>query len=72
MTLKEFLEKYVSPTEFISVYIHGKDFFVDNVIYLSAARRVLESDLWSSFFDYKLFEVNNSRDRGLVINIKGE
>lgn len=71
MTLKEFLEEYVSPVQDVSVYVHGKDSFGDIVIYLASAGHVLESDLWKRFFEYKVAEVFSNSD-GLGINIKGE
>ena len=72
MTLKEFLEKYVSPTQYVSVFLYGDDgCYRDTVVYLAFARRVLELDLWSKFLDYEIVNVSNDRE-SLVIEIKGE
>lgn len=69
MTLKEFLENYVSSIQYVSVYVHGNGSFGDTVIYLASAGHVLESDLWARFFEYKVSEVFSNSD-GLGINIK--
>lgn len=71
MTLKEFLDQYVSPGEPISVFVVDKEgFYVDTAIYFKLARDVVEGKVGKEYYNYKVAFVRSGNS--LIIDVKGE
>lgn len=74
MTLKEFLEKYVWLSDYVTVFRTRDDsLYADTLIYLARAATILRDDIWSRFLDYEVVRVASiSQGLSLMIEVKGE
>ena len=71
MTLKEFLDQYVSPDEPSSVFVVDKEgFYIDTAIYFTIARDVVEGKVGKEFYNHTVAFVRSGNS--LVIDVKGE
>lgn len=71
MTLKEFLDQYVSPGEPISVFVVGKDgLYIDTAIYFTLARDVIEGEVGKEYYNNKVAFVRSGNT--LIIDVEGE